>query len=223
MSISQFEKLKIRTFIILTASFVLLLAMIVVMVYLRDYIGNGKKKADAELPRCLSKYETPAELGDDIFSGNISIDGDLYRLPAPLSQFLDNGWVLDKEISLIKPGWSEFLEIERNGKKLYIAVSNLATYKTSTLNCAVYRFRSATCPIIFPRGLELGVTEEYEFDLKVGSLFTFEGKAYFNGYEHYWYRFLDPKDNSRLDMQFFFNADNSTLGGIEYSTSRWDY
>ncbi len=222
MSMTQFKKMKIRTVIILIASFVLLLAMIVVMVNLREYIGKGKKKA-AELPKCLSKYKTPAELGDDIFSGNISIDGDLYRLPAPLSQFLDNGWVLDKDISAISPGRSEHFEIKRNGMRLSIEVSNRAAYKTSPANCAVYSFTSLTCPVILPTGIEPGLTDEYEFDLKVGSLFAFEGKTYFNGREHYLYRHRDEKKDSNLDMQFFFNADNRTLSGIRFVSTRWDY
>ena len=96
--------MKVRTVIFLSASFVLLMAMIVVMADLREYIGKGEKNADVKLPKCLSNYETPAELGNDIFSGNISIDGALYRLPAPLSQLLDNGRVSDKDLSVIRPG-----------------------------------------------------------------------------------------------------------------------
>jgi hypothetical protein len=136
---------------------------------------------------------------------------------------LDNGWVLDKDISAISPGRSEHFEIKRNGMRLSIEVSNRAAYKTSPANCAVCSFTSLTCPVILPTGIEPGVTDEYEFDLKVGSLFAFEGKTYFNGREHYLYRHRDEKKDSNLDMQFFFNADNRTLSGIRFVSTRWDY
>jgi len=42
-------------------------------------------------------YSAPAELGNDLSSFNVEIYGDLYRLPAPVSAFLDNGWEFDRD------------------------------------------------------------------------------------------------------------------------------
>jgi len=48
-------------------------------------------------------YATPVELGNDLASFNIQIDGDLYRLPAPVSAFLNNGWEFESWLSWDDP------------------------------------------------------------------------------------------------------------------------
>ena len=40
----------------------------------------------------VSAYTAPTELGDDFKSGVVEVGGELYRLPCPLTAFLDNGW-----------------------------------------------------------------------------------------------------------------------------------
>ena len=40
-------------------------------------------------------YQAPSELGDDFTSFIVEYAGDLYQLPAPLSEFVKNGWTID--------------------------------------------------------------------------------------------------------------------------------
>jgi len=45
-----------------------------------------------DFPTSVLAYEAPTSLSDDLNSFIVKIDGDLYRLPAPMAVFLDNGW-----------------------------------------------------------------------------------------------------------------------------------
>ena len=42
-------------------------------------------------------YNAPDQLGNELGSFNVELDGDLYHLPAPLTAFLDNGWEISQE------------------------------------------------------------------------------------------------------------------------------
>ncbi|MBR6765510.1 MAG: hypothetical protein IKM06_03400, partial [Clostridia bacterium] len=64
-------------------------------VSVRNDISTGvKTETSNDRPEYLSKYTAPTALETDPFSEIISVDGDLYRLPAPLSEFLNNGWTI---------------------------------------------------------------------------------------------------------------------------------
>ena len=54
--------------------------------------GNDYQPAQREF-----FYTAPTQLGNELGSFNVELDGDLYRLPAPLTVFLDNGWEISKE------------------------------------------------------------------------------------------------------------------------------
>lgn len=45
-----------------------------------------------EVPEIRTNYQTPAALGSDFMDPEVEFMGNLYRLPAPVSAFLDNGW-----------------------------------------------------------------------------------------------------------------------------------
>ena len=56
-----------------------------------DKISNAAQVSD-KITDKEKNYKVPTELGNDILSFNVEIEGDLYRLPAPVSAFLENGW-----------------------------------------------------------------------------------------------------------------------------------
>ncbi|MCL2828452.1 MAG: DUF4366 domain-containing protein [Oscillospiraceae bacterium] len=45
-----------------------------------------------DFPISVRNYEAPTSLSDDLNSFIVKIDGDLYRLPAPMEAFVENGW-----------------------------------------------------------------------------------------------------------------------------------
>ena len=98
---------------------------------------SDKTETSKEVPEYLSTYKEPTELGDDIFSFIVKIEGDLYQLPAPVSAFTDNGWVITYKPDYVVSGISKDIVFERNGKKLRADIMNFADYQTIPENCAV--------------------------------------------------------------------------------------
>jgi len=79
-------------------------------IYLRNRIQipsdliSDKATVYSDITDRERQYIKPTELGDDLSSFNINIEGDLYRLPAPVSEFINNGWVFGKSTTDIIPG-----------------------------------------------------------------------------------------------------------------------
>lgn len=53
---------------------------------------NDTTEVSSEVPAYLSTYVAPASLGEDPKAPVFELDGVVYRLPCPLSEFTDNGW-----------------------------------------------------------------------------------------------------------------------------------
>lgn len=53
---------------------------------------NDTTEVSSEVPAYLSSYVAPTSLGTDPKAPIFELDGDLYRLPCPLSEFTNNGW-----------------------------------------------------------------------------------------------------------------------------------
>lgn len=61
-------------------------------------LAVGLTLATCEAPfNPKSIYEAPTSLGDDWRSFIVKFDGDLYRLPAPVAVFVENGWVIESD------------------------------------------------------------------------------------------------------------------------------
>ena len=56
-----------------------------------------EEESEEESTGVVYEYVAPTELGDDIYSFNFELDGHVYTLPAPVSEFLDNGWEMHPE------------------------------------------------------------------------------------------------------------------------------
>lgn len=129
----------------------------------RYAFGENTAVTNATRPAYLSRYTAPTALGNDLYSGTICVEGDLYRLPAPLDAFLNNGWTISSGMEYVVADGAEYITISRNGKKLELTVGNIAAYQTTPANCFVFRieeYASSNGPIVeLPGGLKLGMTQ----------------------------------------------------------------
>ena len=105
-------------------------------------------------------------LGTDLTSGQLSFDGEIYDLPAPVSQFLENGFVLlpeesDMELDAMQSG---FAVMQKDNKSVQIRVENTAEQKRDVRECVVTSLESSKYTdgfqLILPRGIQLGMTQE---------------------------------------------------------------
>ena len=107
------------------------------------------------------EYKVPLNLGTDILSGTYELDGDLYRLPTPMSAFLENGWQMDGVENTVIPAKSGvFLMLKRNGKKLSnIYVFNPTENAIPVENGVLYKITSYSLMqheafVAFPANIE---------------------------------------------------------------------
>jgi len=94
-------------------------------------------RTNPKAPAYLKKYKAPAELGSDAFSGVVSVNGDVYKLPAPVSAFTDNGWTITAQPDSIIAGDFDYITLENGTKTLDAVIINYGEYQTIPANCVV--------------------------------------------------------------------------------------
>lgn len=67
----------------------------------------------------VKNYVKPTKLGTDLTSGIFKLEGDLYRLPCPLSELMGNGWkVVEKSASTIAGRNSAYVSIAKGNVQI---------------------------------------------------------------------------------------------------------
>lgn len=114
------------------------------------------KYLDLDLDSIISKneptisYDAPVSLGKSILSFHVKLEGDLYRIPAPFTDFIDNGWKMTgiynsntykletKELPKYI-GVTGYLTIglKKNGHVIYVEVANEDKTIQKLQNCTV--------------------------------------------------------------------------------------
>lgn len=108
------------------------------MALLHSVAENDKTETNTARPAYLDQYTASSELGSDKTSSVISIEGALYQFPAPVSEFINNGWQIIQQPGAIVAGGNDSIRVEKDGKKLYLYTINFAEYQTTSENCVVY-------------------------------------------------------------------------------------
>lgn len=114
-----------------------------------------------EVPEVVTQYQAPAELGDNLSSCIAEIDGFLYKIPAPVSAFLENGWKLlyndNSEVIAGKDsGYGYYLT--KDNQKFRIGIRNYAENATAAENCFVVEIYNDDFSTVIPVKLQKGIT-----------------------------------------------------------------
>ena len=167
-----------------------------------------------ETPEYLSSYAAPTELGTDPTSGNIEIDGDLYRLPASVSAFLNNGWEITYQENAVPAGGTSSLEFERNGQELSVSIKNLADYQTVPENCAVtgVNLSDGDAPFVLPGGVNNQSSSD-EIKEWQTSGFSYSKDGEDESYSYYEY--------DTRDFSLYLNCENGVLSYMSLDCSTW--
>ncbi len=110
-------------------------------------------------------YHAPGSLGDDPFSFYVSFGGALYALPAPVAEFVKNGWVLTGGAdSAVKAYGSGQLTLNLNGDQWTTWVYNNSDKAALAGDCLITTIVSdlnkGDAPLLLPGGVTTGMTEE---------------------------------------------------------------
>ncbi|MDD3278610.1 MAG: hypothetical protein PHG16_06960 [Lachnospiraceae bacterium] len=121
--------------------------------------------SDAVTPE-VEAYVKPETAGVTMNQFIVTYAGDLYRLPAPVSAFTDNGWEVKKDESdtAIKNGKYGYVTLKKDDQKIYAVVHNYGTDPTTIRNCFVTMLYgdldTTKIPISIAGGITLGMGEE---------------------------------------------------------------
>jgi len=133
---------------------------------------NTSQSVNNEPTEKETAYSTPLQLGNDLTSFNVEIEGDIYHLPAPISAFLDNGWeITEKSVETIEANdyKTSAVSITKNNKTLSdVDLNNYSDEPKPVEQCFVYGItakkytfwgESDDISVILPDGVTIGTTE----------------------------------------------------------------
>ena len=170
--------------------------------------GFDAGTVSGETPSIVTDYQAPTALGEDLMDPVVEFMGDLYQLPAPVSAFEANGWVIQnaEEGAFAEGGGLEFIDMMKENQTVRFSVYNLTENAVTLSNCFVTELQFGTYdPEIIGMKLGGGVTlGASRDDLKAAA----EAKGYIcEDEEDYLEIYKD--ENSRLDdyLSFWFNSD----------------
>lgn len=98
------------------------------------------------VPAITAAYEAPTEMSDDLLDYVVEFDGDLYRLPCPVSEFLNNGWEYNdsKTDATIDGSGSGWVTLRKNNKEFRTLALNYDENATIPDNCFVTTIGAST-------------------------------------------------------------------------------
>ena len=117
-------------------------------------------------------YRTPSELGSDLYSGTVRIEGDLYQFPMQLSALLGNGWEVtavngepaaqDSDLLSIAPKEYGYLRLERDGH----VISSLIYANEFSENCVLHEAMIVSLQCRDTDSFTMDLTEELRIGAK---------------------------------------------------------
>ncbi len=133
------------------------------------------------------RYKKPKELGDNLVSGVVEIEGDLYKLPIPVSEFLKNGWEISfkEDKTTLSGNEYAFGTLTKDGVTILDAeVYNFDKTKNNAENCYVVSVAVSSeskIDISLPKEIKIEMTED-DFLVAVSGLNCTLNSAEFNQY-----------------------------------------
>ncbi|MBQ3108551.1 MAG: hypothetical protein IJC67_02955 [Clostridia bacterium] len=183
---------------------------------LKSLPGFDDSTPNPNPPAFYNEYVTPTALSDDIYSGTVEIDGDLYTLPIPIPVMMKNGWKFEDisaETLAAEATLYSSTTLSRNGKTLYVSVTNFSDRLSYVEDCCIsevidYGFLKEKVNMKVPGGIKIGMSEK---DLK---------NAMPAGYDtgNGTYYLYDHERNTDLWVQ----VEDGKVSAIQYQIDEWN-
>lgn len=177
------------------------------------------EKISEETPLEISQYQVPEKLSENPAEYTVSYDHQLYSIPAPVSQFLKNGWKIqeDGSESYVKSRRHGYVTLEKNGQTLYAVVKNYAEQTVKMENTFLTNlsgdFDVIKVPITIGNEITLGMSEEeLKIRLEGSNYETEEGE---NGIVYFLYSDETKKNFIRIQV----DRELCLIRGIEMTNS----
>ena len=183
-------------------------------------LEGADNSVSAEVPDIVKNYKAPTELGNDFYSFHVELEGNLYKLPCPVSEFLANGFTIDEsnsdmEVASGSTGW---ISLRYNNQTLHVLAKNYADYATTIENCMLTKVESSEYgpdfALIIPGNIKRGDSEEAL--KKAMADYNMEESSSSSGYIYY--HVYDPAGSS-LD-RYSVCVKEGIITTIEVSSSK---
>ncbi|MGN0435758.1 MAG: serine/threonine protein kinase, partial [Wujia sp.] len=148
-----------------------------------------------EAPDFNNDYTAPETGSTDRFDNIITLDGINYRLPAPVSEFTKNGWILDTATDPYIGGASNTVTyLEKGGNKIEVTIANRTKDAMFPANGLVERIlvdeMYCSYEVIFPGGIKVGdsdsVIDEIYGDMPEDDISIYESEYNKSVYIYNW-------------------------------------
>lgn len=180
-----------------------------------------------EVPEYFASYVAPKVLGDAVTDTIFELDGVLYRLPCPISEFINNGWKISSaNVENVGAGNREFnaVILSKDNYKFNVGLWNYGKKAAYLHNCAVYDvsfysnyMEGAPADYVkFSGGLCLGSTFD-EVDQVCGE-FT---KNDYDDYASFTYNSSDYTE--KVWYSVYKETSNYSNTAIELKNEIWNY
>lgn len=116
-----------------------------------------------QIPKSVSSYKAPSFLGNELKSGIIELDGQLYQIPMPVEQLLNNGWTIqtDNSDKTIEGNYHGYVTLQKDGDTLEgLYVSNDEAYEVPVRYGMITKLDSTKIEdslLKFPTGITVGM------------------------------------------------------------------
>lgn len=95
-----------------------------------------------ETPEYLAEYVKPKKVGSDVKATLFMLDGKRYRLPCPLSEFIDDGWEISQANIKSLGAWNYAslydVTLKKGDVKINVGLLNCSEKEVYIKDCAVY-------------------------------------------------------------------------------------
>ena len=175
----------------------------------------------SEVPAIVTQYKAPTSLGNDFMKFIVEYDGDLYKLPAPVSEFEKNGWkiVAADSDSTVKAGDFGWVTLMKNNQQLRVIAENYADTATTINNCFLTNIKASelttNVPMTVQKGIKIGMSKKnlekalsgvkYEKNDEDSTMFTY-------------YEIVSPERGTDC-ITITLRNETSTIEGIDVSYS----
>lgn len=163
----------------------------------------------AELPQ-LSAYVAPSSTTDR-FDSIVKLLGVDYKLPVPMSVLMENGWVPDEEIGMLRPCQQMYTSISKNGKTMHVYLNNYSLYDVGVENLYVdYVYAplgSESADITLPGNITIGTFLEDVQELYADIPDSY--KAYTEYDDYVMFEIFYPTEECCIRAEYYAVMDSS--------------
>lgn len=179
---------------------------------------SEQTETSTAVPEYLSAYTAPTALGTVHTDPVLSLEGELYRLPAPVSEFTDNGWEITYRPNAVAAGNNESVTLEKDGKRVDVRVHNFSSVQTLPENCAVVQvsaYGDDGVQMELSGGFAFGA-DKAAVESAVTEDFEIYESTYSISYSYYDYEL-------GLQVSISVDAESGIVSGLELENTVWDY